>query len=473
MGVLFATSEMFPYAKSGGLADVAYSLPQALRKTEEVYTIMPLYKIINREKFNIVFSGLTFDYWLSGIRHQFDIFWIEDNHYELFVYNPILCDRDGMYHDDFGDFGDNALRFGMFSYAVLEVMIRLKLSIHTIHLNDWQTSLVALLAKQKYGLTQKVVLTIHNLAYQGIFDKSIMNTLELDWAINFKPHILEFFDGVNFLKSGIYYSDYVTTVSPTYAEEIKTKRYGHKLETMLINNQHKLIGLINGIGYDVFDPQTDQNLHVNYSENECELKNENKKALLKDVGLENSEIPLYIFIGRFTNQKGVDLILESLHLLKDFDANYIILGSGEEHYNRVFENLKNRYHNVSITIGYDEAMARRMYASADFLLMPSLFEPCGLNQMIALKYGTLPIVTKTGGLKDTIMDYTDVGTQAPKIGIGVTFEETNSFWFLHAISKSLSLFANKTRLNKIVKHNMSVDFSWKNSAKEYISLYKS
>jgi len=473
MSVLFCTSEMYPYAKSGGLGDVAQSLPEALRKKTKVYTVLPLYQTINREKFEIVYANLTFNYVLNGIEHQLDIFINKNNKYELFIYNPILCDRDGLYKDRYGDFGDNGLRFGLFSYACLETMIRLNLKIDAIHLNDWQTSLIALLAKTKYHLSQKIVLTIHNLAYQGVFEKSIMNVLELDWIECFKPEALEYHDQVNFLKAGIFYSDSVTTVSPTYAQEIQTPLFGCDLDDTLRANNYKLQGILNGVSYDTFNPKTDEMIYKNFSLQTYKEKTTNKKKVLKDIGFIESDKPLFVFIGRFTHQKGIDLLIESLNLFKDFEANLVILGSGEEHYETIFNNISVSYPNVYIKIGYDESFSRKLYAAADFLLMPSTFEPCGLNQMICMKYGTVPIVAKTGGLKDSVCDFTDVDYINLKNykGIGITYEEHNIFWFMHSIAKALSLYGNHKKFEKISKHNMKVDNSWKNSAKEYMELY--
>jgi len=473
MGILFVASEIFPYAKSGGLADVAHSLPEALKEYEKVYTIMPLYDIINRKKFNLVYSGLSFDYWLCGVRHQFDIFYKEDSQEELFIYNPILCARTGLYSDAYGDFGDNGLRFGLFSYAIIETMLQMKLSIDTIHLNDWQTSLVAILAKTKYNLKQKIILTIHNLAYQGIFHKSLMNELELCWESNFKFEGLEYFDKVNLLKGGIFFSDQITTVSHSYANEIQTPFYGHGLEETLQKNNYKLSGILNGISNEVFNPKTDQNIYKNFDLQTYTNKIINKTELLKELQLENENKPLFVFIGRFTNQKGVDLILNAFTLFKDLEANFIILGNGENNYNHRFSQVTNKYKNIKILIGYDEALSRKLYAGADFLLMPSTFEPCGLNQMIALCYGTLPIVSKTGGLQDTVTDFTDISQSTPTTtGIGITFQEHNLFWFLHAITKALSLYANKEKFENFLKHNMAVDNSWKHSATLYLNLYK-
>jgi starch synthase len=475
MSILFCASEIYPYAKSGGLADVAASLPETLRdnktKKLEVYSVMPLYMSVDREKFGIEFSGLSFEYYLNSVRHQFDIY-VKDT-YELFVYNPVLCDRLGLYDDEYGDFGDNGLRFGLFSYACIETMLRMDLRCEAIHINDWQTSLIALLAKTKYHLSQKIVLTIHNLAYQGIFDKSVVDELELDWKECYKHYALEYHDKVNLLKGGIHYSDAVTTVSPNYAAEIQTPRYGAHLDDVLRNNSYKLSGILNGISYEAFNPKTDPNLYVNYDHNALSNKTKNKAELLKALKMdENTDKALFIFIGRFTNQKGIDLLIESLELVKELDANFIILGSGEEHYNAIFRKIATWYPNVFIKIGYDESFARKLYASADFLFMPSIFEPCGLNQMICMKYGTLPIVAKTGGLADTVNDFSWYHKKE-NTGIGVVFEHHNILYFMQAVAKALSLYGNKKEFKKVQKYNMKVDNSWNELIKEYIKIYES
>lgn len=473
MSILFCTSEMYPYAKSGGLGDVAQSLPEELRKNKEVYTVLPLYQTINREKFNLEYADVTFNYSLNKVEHQFDIFVNKNNKYELFIYNPILCDREGLYYDNYGDFGDNALRFGLFSYACIELISKMDLKIDAIHVNDWQTALIPVLAKTKYHLSQKIVLTIHNLAYQGVYSKDTVDELELDWESCFKPEALEYHDQVNLLKGGIYFSDHVTTVSPTYAKEIQTPLFGNDLEDTLIANNHKLKGILNGVSYEVFNPEHDDMIYKNFSVQTYEDKKENKKKLLKEVGFTEVDKPLFIFIGRFTHQKGIDLLIESFNLLKDFEANFIILGSGEDHYNTIFNNISTCYKNVYIKVGYNESFSRKLYASADFLLMPSLFEPCGLNQMICMKYGTVPIVAKTGGLKDSVIDFTDVDYDNLKeyIGVGITYEEHNLFWFMHAVAKALSLYGNHKKFIKTSKHNMKVDNSWKHSANGYLELY--
>ncbi len=472
MMVLFAASEIYPYAKSGGLADVAHSLPEALRELTEIYTVMPLYNQVDREKHGIVYADISFNYWLGGVRHQFDIFHKEDSRTELFIYNPIICDREGLYHDSYGDFGDNELRFGLFNYAILELILHMRLPVKVLHLNDWQTALTALLAKQKYRLDLKVVFTIHNLAYQGVFDKNAMETLELDWDACFKPDRLEFFDRVNFMKAGIFYADAVTTVSPNYAAQIQTPAYGQDLDEMLRQNNHKLQGIINGISYDTFDPATDEALYKNYSVKKFENRSKNKKKLCKEQGLAEPKRPLFTFIGRLTGQKGVDLLLQNMEAFSELEANFFILGSGEKHYEQIFKEFENRFDNIKIYLGYDEVLSRQLYASADFLLMPSHFEPCGLNQMIAMHYGCVPIVSLTGGLADTVLDFKQTLKPHKGAGVGVTFEDHNGWEFYRAVTKALSLFSHGKKFEKIAKRNMEIDFSWAKPAKKYLKVYR-
>ncbi|MDX9744749.1 MAG: glycosyltransferase, partial [Arcobacteraceae bacterium] len=252
----------------------------------------------------------------------------------------------------------------------------------------------------------------------------------------------------------------------------QTPLFGHTLENILIANNYKLSGILNGLGYDVFDPATDKHLFQNFDGKSYELKQKNKIKLLKELGLEGNEKPLFVFIGRFAEQKGIDLIISSLHLLKELDINFVILGSGEKYYNHIFENLIGKYKNIHITVGFDEAYSRRLYASSDFLVMPSKFEPCGLNQMITMRYGGVPIVASTGGLKDSVVDFTDISDYSKKRGIGVVYKEHTIFWYMFAITKALSLYGNKTKYTKVALHNMGVDNSWKNSSKEYLRLYK-
>lgn len=467
---LFISSEVFPYAKTGGLADVSYALPKALAKDIAIKTVMPLYNSIDRAKHGIISSGISFEKTLGGITHQFDIYFQDGDISKVFLYNPILCDRLGLYEDDYGEFGDNDLRFGLLSYASLELISILDLPIDTLHINDWQTSLVALLAKEVYNLDAKVVLTIHNLAYQGVFDKSVMQKLDLDWERFFKPDRFEYYDRVNYLKAGIFYADAITTVSQKYAQEIQTPQFGEGLDLMLRLHSHKLQGVPNGIDTQSFNPATDAALYKNYDSSSYSIKNKNKKKLCKELGIKGYKKPLFVFIGRLTWQKGVECLIENIHAMSELDANFIFLGSGEARYEDILIQATKDHDNIHVEIGYNETLSRRLYSASDFLLMPSKFEPCGLNQMIAMAYGSIPIVTHTGGLSDTVTDINHVDSATK--GQGIVLFSDSRYDVVFGLAKALSLFAHKKRYASIALHNMQLDFSWKQSAKTYLKIYQ-
>ncbi len=464
MRVLFISSEIFPFAKSGGLGDVAASLPKALENYCDITSIMPLYNKIDIQKHNIQATGFTFDFDVAGVRYYFELYKTQNI---LFLKDRNhLFDRSEMY----GDFDDNDIRFGIFSYAVLEYIKASKQDYDILHINDWQSALIATLAKEHYYLHSKVVFTIHNLAYQGIFSKQSINRLALKWEY-FTPAIMEYHDNINLLKSAIAQSDIVTTVSPTYAKEIQTAQFGCDLENFITDNSYKLEGILNGIDYDEFSPDIDKNILYNYDSNNIEAKKANKRVLLEALFLKDENKPLFIFIGRFTAQKGIDQIISALHILQYMPINIAILGSGEENYNHLLASLSGKYDNVSITIGYDEALARKLYASGDFLYMPSQYEPCGLNQMIAMRYGTIPIVKEVGGLKDSVVDITQIQhTQTPK-GWGLTFQNSDAHAFIEVTQKALALYEDQNRYTECVKYDMEFDYSWQSSAKAYVKLY--
>ncbi len=465
MRVLFISSEIFPFAKSGGLGDVAASLPKALSQYCDVKSIMPIYSSIDLQKHNITSTQFFFNFWINGENYYFELF---QNENTLFLkdFNN-LFNREQMY----GDYDDNDIRFGIFCYAVMEYLKQSGEEYDILHINDWQSALVAILAKEHYFLSSKIVFTIHNLAYQGIFTKDSINRLDLKWDY-FTPAILEYHDNINLLKAAIALSDIVTTVSPTYAQEIQTSEFGCSLELFIQENAYKTVGILNGIDYDEFSPQKDRYLSFKYNGEDLSFKVQNKNALLNDLFLHNKRLPLFVFIGRFTSQKGIDQILGSLENLQYLPINIAILGSGEEHYNIALASLSHKYENVSITIGYNEALARRMYASADFLYMPSLYEPCGLNQMIAMKYGTIPIVREVGGLKDSVDDFTKCCPFDSTKGVGITFGDDSPSTLINATQRALELFHKKKSLKEVISHDMSIDFSWKHQAKEYQKLYE-
>ena len=465
MRLLFVSSEIFPFAKSGGLGDVAASLPKALNAYVDTTSIMPLYGSINRQKYNIKSTDFKYQFLINGKEYQFEVFKCEKT---LFLKeNSGLFERDEMY----GNYDDNDIRFGIFCYAVLEFIKAKDEYFDILHINDWQSALIALLAKEHYQIDSKIVFTIHNLAYQGIFPKKSIDRLDLLWDY-FTVSKLEYHDQINLLKSAIIYSDVVTTVSSTYAQEIQTKTFGCDLENIIQDNEYKLRGILNGIDYDEFHPAIDKYLPKNFDENTLWNKKVLKSEILKELHLKDEEKPLFVFIGRFTAQKGIDQILESLHKLKDMPINIAILGSGEDEYNHWFGSLAGRYKNIDITIGYNETLARKLYGAADFLYMPSQYEPCGLNQMIAMKYGTIPIVRKVGGLKDSVVDFEEISSLPLDKGVGITFEEESVQSFLHITKKALELYHNKSKFDEIISFDMSVDFSWHTKSKEYFDLYK-
>ena len=465
--LLFCASEVYPFAKSGGLADVAYSLPRALCSAYAVEVVLPLYQCIDREAFGIKPLGNEYAVQMGGVSYPVMLYGCT---YEgvayRFIYSPLLCDRAFLYGPPDSGYADNALRYGLFSYAVVALLK--KETYDLVHLNDWQCALIALLLKEETAIQTKSVFTIHNLAYQGVFAHQALRALGLDERY-FSMDSLEFYGGINFMKAGIAYADRITTVSPTYAKEILTPAFGCGLDGFLHFHRHKLIGITNGIDTEHFSPSHDKTLVFAYAD--LKGKAVNKRAYLKQITLKEAKKPLFIFVGRFASQKGLDLLIEVLPDLVKRECTVAILGDGESKYHQALETLAEAYENVDVAYGYDEALSHQMYAAADFFLMPSLFEPCGLAQMIAMRYGVLPIVHHVGGLVDTVQDFDAFDAKSAK-GYGVVFSQPTAETFLNVLDDALALYANKRRYNKIAKHNMHCDFSWEESAKSYIEIYE-
>ncbi len=464
--LLFVSSEVYPFAKSGGLADVAYSLPRALSREQAVHVVMPLYRFVDREKYAISALDERFTVTMGGVDYPVELYGCE---YEKviyrFIYSPLLCERAFLYGTPESGYEDNALRFGLFDHAVVALLKRHDYDI--VHLNDWQCGLVPLLLKEDASIKTKTVYTIHNLAYQGTFERSVLSALGIDERY-FSMEGVEFYGQLNFMKAGIAYADRVTTVSPTYAREILSTAFGCGLEGFLQHHRDKLVGIVNGIDTEHFSPSEDKALVAPYSD--LRTKAVNKRAYLKEVGLEDAGKPLFIFIGRFTWQKGMELLIETLQQIAEKTCNIAILGEGEEQYHTALETIAQKHDNIYLQFGYDESLSHRMYAAADFLLMPSLFEPCGLTQIIAMHYGEIPVVHGVGGLVDTVQSFEAFDAKSSK-GYGVTFAAPEVLAFAKAIEAALSLYADKPRYNTIVKHNMRCDFSWQESAKAYHDLY--
>jgi len=465
--ILFAASEVYPFAKSGGLADVAYSLPKALNERYEVDIIMPLYQFIDRETFGIEALGETFHIMMGRKAYPITPYICE---YEgmtyRFVYTPLLCDRAFLYGPPQGGYEDNDIRFALFNYAMLEVLNRDRYEI--VHLNDWQTALLPLLLKNEPKIKSKSLFTIHNLAYQGIFDKKALSRLGIDEKY-FHMDCLEFYGQVNFMKAGIAFADRITTVSPTYAKEIVTPEFGCGLEGFLQYHSAKLTGIVNGIDTEHFSPDNDKMLVKPYRD--LSGKTANKSAFHEEIKMKDPQRPLIVFIGRFTWQKGLEILIDALPDIVLMACNIVILGEGEKQYHDALEALAQKYDNIYLESGYDEALSHRMYAASDFFLMPSLFEPCGLAQMIAMHYGSIPIVHSVGGLADTVHDHADFDSENQK-GYGIVFNEPDPQALLYSVKKALKLYGTKTKYNQIVKHNMLCDFSWRESGALYMKEYE-
>jgi starch synthase len=464
--LLFASSEVYPFVKTGGLADVSHSLPRALREFYDVNVVLPLYGSIDRKRFKIKLIE-SFELMMGGVAYPIELHGaIHENTEYRFIYTPLLCDREFLYGPPECGYEDNGVRFALFSYALTEMMRRETYAI--AHLNDWQCALSALLVKEDPSITTKILYTIHNLAYQGIFDPSILPQIGIDQGY-FTMEGLEFYNQVNFMKAGIAYADALTTVSPTYAKEILTPEFGCGLEGFLQLHRRKLNGIVNGIDAEHFSPSKDTALVECYTT--AKGKKSSKSDLLKQLGLKGATKPLFVFIGRLAHQKGVDLLIETLPKIAQFECNIVLLGEGDVEYQDALITIAKEHNNVSFSYGYDETMSKRMYAAADFLLIPSLFEPCGLSQMIAFAYGAVPVVARVGGLADTVRKFESYDKESP-LGFGVVMGTLTSKSLITGVKKSCELYGDKKHFETIVNHNMKCDYSWSLSSEAYLKIYK-
>lgn len=470
MKVLYVSSEANPFMASGGLGDVAGSLPVELRKRLiGCRVVMPLYDSIKQEykdKMRFITSISVPVAWrrqYCGIfeaKYNGVIFYFLDNQYYF--------KRDGIY----GHY-DDAERFAFFARAVIEIIPAIEWKPDIIHCNDWQSALTPLYYS-KYYATQpgfeniKTVFTIHNIQYQGKYGNELLtDVLGIDEQ---DSNLIEYDGLVNFMKAGIECANKVTTVSPTYANEILDPWYSHGLDAILNERSWKLQGILNGIDTVSYNPETDPNIFANYNADDFKNKAKNKEELQKQLGLEvRSDVPLIGIVTRLVGHKGVDLMEAVLEKsLWERDVQYVVLGSGEWQYESYFRELHNKYpEKVSVTIGFIPELSRKIYAGADMFLMPSKSEPCGLSQMISLRYGTLPIVRETGGLKDSITDCGD------GVGNGFTFKTYDAYDMLGAIYRAIDVYNSPSDWKVLVKRALDCDMSWGKSANEYIKMYKS
>ncbi len=389
------------------------------------------------------------------------------------VVNFVKCDTLYAREAIYGDYEDNAERAIFFSKAVLEFLKYTDWKPQIIHCNDWQTALIPLLLREQYTSPEyqdiRTLLTIHNLAYQGIFPREKFDKIGVDRDL-FNQKGLAYHGKFNFLKTGILYADLINTVSPQYAKEIQTKEFGVGLEDLLKSRRADLAGIMNGIDYDLWDPSNDPLIWVNYNKNTLEKKQQNKSNLQKYCNLPHQNIPIVGMISRLVDQKGFDLIGEILDELMELELQFILLGTGEAKYIDIFNQLSEEYPSkTAIFLKFDNGLAHKIEAGADFFLMPSKYEPCGLNQLISLRYGTIPIVRHTGGLADSVSPRI---SSAPSEGIGFVFDHYASQDLFHTIERALEFYQNTTERLQAMRRGMEQDFSWNVSAEKYVKLYR-
>ncbi|MBI5675352.1 MAG: glycogen synthase GlgA [Nitrospirae bacterium] len=476
MKALIASSEVVPFAKTGGLADVAGTLVNELKKAGvDAGIILPFYKSIKQAASDLGIMPLNKEIAVPlGNEIEKGRLWkgrTSEGADAYFIENDKFYDRDGLYGTPEGDYPDNASRFIFYSRGVIEAMKALGLNADIIHCNDWQTGLIPVYLKTIYRdefPKTATIMTVHNLGYQGIFPRLDMPLTGLGWEM-FHMEALEFYGKLNLLKGGLLFADVITTVSKTYAKEIQTPEYGFGLENVLNNRSSDLYGIINGIDYSEWQPWKDKLIPAKYNKKNLSGKAECKKRLQIECGLPEDNSPLIGMVTRLSSQKGLDLVAEAAEGIVESGAQLVILGIGEEHFHEILSRLQAKYsRNISLTIGFDNMLAHKIYAGSDIFLMPSLYEPCGLGQLIALRYGTIPVARRTGGLNDTIAEYDfSLGS-----GTGFLFDMYSQDQMLSAIKLAVETFKDKKRWEQVQHNAMSQDFSWHKSAKEYIALYK-
>lgn len=468
MKVLLCASEGTPFIKTGGLADVIGALPLALKEQGvDVRVVLPYYKKI-KQKNTATYKG----YLYVRIGDSNEYAGVFEEEYQgikyYFIDSDFYFNRDNLY-----GYGDDCFRFAFFNFAILEMLKVLDFYPDIMHVNDWQTGLIPYILHQNYQEDEryqkiKTLFSIHNIQYQGQFGRGIIDYLSIPYGLSLEYHF-----GINFMKSAIIDSDLINTVSKTYKEEVLTDQYGYGLQEVLKYRYDDFYGILNGLDVKRYDPKTDKYIFKNYSlRNYLSGKQENKNQLLDMFGLnDGNNSCVFSLVSRLADQKGIDLFFPIMEdLINECDAKFIFMGSGDQNLEDFFRYLESKYPNrFKSYIGYSDEVAQKIYAGSDVFLMPSKFEPCGLGQMIAMRYGTLPLVRETGGLKDTVIPY----NKYTKEGNGFSFKNYDAYELKNTILMANDLFKNNYDDFKImVKKAISEDFSWDKSSKEYIKLYK-
>lgn len=478
MKIAFITSETFPYIKSGGLADVAGTLPKILESLGcEVKLFLPKYNLINEEKHRLKFiDDIIIPIKVAGKTHSVYLHrsTLPGSNVEVnFVDCPYYYSRGKIYTND----DDEDERFILLNKAVLELLQRFNWYPDVIHCNDWQTGLVPLYIKDNYGwdaLFRKTatVYTIHNIGYQGQFSDQTFYKADINKK-TIQPSVLNESELFSFMKNGILFSDIINTVSETYALEILTQEYGAGMDEMLNERRTDLFGIVNGIDYSEWNPLTDEHIPFHYCTSRIEGKEKTKKYLLEKFNLTyDKNIPVIGIVSRLVSQKGFDILAQSIHNLMQLNAQWIILGSGEDRFEDLFKSLTHSYpHKVASYLGYNNNLSHLIEAGSDMFLMPSRYEPCGLNQLYSLRYGTVPVVRKTGGLADTVMDWHDLLSFGNESGNGFSFNDYSAIALLTTVQRAVETFRDKISWKKIQQNGMIKDLSWEHSAKKYFDLY--
>ncbi len=475
--VLFVVSEAVPYAKTGGLADVAGTLPYALQELgADVKVLMPYYGQIKQKDIPVVSAAESLVAAAGPLSLDFNVLTPAAGDQPFyFVERDEFYERSQLYGTPKGDYFDNLERFSFFCSAVLPFCEALEFKPDVIHCHDWQASLVPVYLKYRWVYEAifartRSLLTIHNLAYQGLFPKEQFPLLGLNWSA-FSMNGLEYYDKVNLLKGGIVFADAINTVSRGYSQEIQTEEYGYGLEGVLRTRAKALFGIVNGVNYEDWNPETDPLITANYGPSDLKGKARNKTALMKAYGLDKklAKAPLLGIISRLADQKGFDLVAEVLPELMAQNVMVVILGTGEEKYHELLTAEALKYPGqLGVKIAFDNQLAHLIEAGSDMFLMPSHYEPCGLNQMYSMKYGTVPVVRATGGLLDTVTPV----DPAKGAGTGFMFTEYSAEAFLEALNAAITAFQDKKLWKKIMLNGMNADFSWSASAKAYLKLYE-
>jgi starch synthase len=459
MKIVMCASEVVPFAKTGGLADVAGALPIALEKAgHEVIIIMPGYKAVHAK------TALA----IKDVRPGLSVGAIGKSVKVYFIDHDFYFNRDALYGDKAGDFIDNIDRFAYFCRRSLDLLKEIDFKADIIHCHDWQSAMVPVYLKSMtysadpFYKAMRTVFTIHNIGYQGLFSKDEFPKLGLAWNF-FGVDTLEYYEQVNFLKGGIVFSDVINTVSDTYSREIRTKEFGFGMEGILDKRKESLFGIINGLDYSIWDPAADNFIAAKFSAKDPAGKAACKEDLQKFCKFPvRKDVPLIGVVSRLAEQKGFDIVAAGIDKMCRMDLQMVILGTGDEKYHKIMESMVKKYPKViSLYLKFDDTLAHKIYAGSDIFLMPSKYEPCGLGQMISMKYGTLPLVFKTGGLADTVD-----GSN------GFIFDKYSADELLKTVKKALAAYQAPDKRKKLVDKAMKCDFSWAVSAKKYVELYE-